>query len=406
MRFLFKSALIIFFFPLKYIIPKGKIILISTNSSQIYCGNTKYLFEYLSRNSNYNVYWHTENKIIKNYLDDYNFKYISITKPIHYIWILLRTKIVINDGDAYLNTFKILDNNKTLKICTFHGSAAKAALYDHKGIISVKDQIDRINRFDYVNFPSQYTCKTYSNMFNLPNNKIISLGFPRCDQFFDYKLVQKKYEQKKTSRLLTSNIDKETKVILYTPTWRPYKYNLPILDMKNFDSKIMNRWLEDNNLFFFYTVHSGVKPIKYLNNHSRIYYIDLKNHPLFDINSLMIESDILVNDYSATSTDYSILNKAHLFFMPDYDNYWANKNINFIKQSDNSTSHISYRKTIPGDEIHDFESFMKKIEYIFDNYDIYINKYKPQSNKLLNDFYDINNHNSSDKYNKFIQKLT
>ncbi|MBH44271.1 MAG: hypothetical protein CMD88_02290 [Gammaproteobacteria bacterium] len=405
MRFLIKSLLNIIFFPLKFIIPKGKVITVSTSSPHIYCGNTRYLYEYLSKNCEYKVFWHTENESIKQYLDNLNFKYISISKPIHYIWTLLRTKIVINDGDAYINTFKILDNNSTIKICTFHGSAAKAALYTHQGIISVDEQIDRINKFNFVNFPSKYTSITYRNMFNLPQNKVISFGFPRCDQFFNYNYTQEAYKQKKISKLLNPNINNKTKIILYTPTWRPYKYNLPIIDMTDFNAESMNLWLEDNNACFFYTVHSGVKPSKYIKDYSRIYYINLNNHPLFDINTLMMETDLLLNDYSATSTDYSLLNKAHLFFMPDYKNYWGNEDITFIKQSDNSDSYDSYRKSLPGDEVDDFSSLIEKFEYIFSNYEKYVNKYNSKSQKLLSDFYSINNRNSCVKFKKFIQNI-
>ena len=119
----------------------------------------------------------------------------------------------------------------------------------------------------------------------------------------------------------------------------------------------------------------------------------------------MMETDLLLNDYSATSTDYSLLNKAHLFFMPDYKNYWGNEDITFIKQSDNSDSYDSYRKSLPGDEVDDFSSLIEKFEYIFSNYEKYVNKYNSKSQKLLSDFYSINNRNSCVKFKKFIQNI-
>ena len=42
--------------PLKYIISKGNVIIIQTYSPFIYCENTKYLYEYLSIHTDYEVY--------------------------------------------------------------------------------------------------------------------------------------------------------------------------------------------------------------------------------------------------------------------------------------------------------------------------------------------------------------
>ena len=153
-KLILKNLLIIFFYPLKFIIPKGKTIILSTNSPYFYSGNTRYLYEYLLKNINADVFWHTECDDVKRYFKSLGMKYISTSNPLHYIWTLLRAKIVINDGDAYLNTFKIMDNVFTIKISTSHGSNAKFALYNFENIISVKKQINRLQKFNYINVAS------------------------------------------------------------------------------------------------------------------------------------------------------------------------------------------------------------------------------------------------------------
>ena len=57
---------------------KKNIIILSSIDSISYKTNTRYLFEYLSENlQNFNVYYVTESRDIKKYLDNKNLKYIK-----------------------------------------------------------------------------------------------------------------------------------------------------------------------------------------------------------------------------------------------------------------------------------------------------------------------------------------
>ena len=403
-KLILKNLLTIFFYPLKFIIPKGNIIILSTSSPYLYSGNTRYLHEYLLKNIKGDIFWHTESGVIKKYFIDEGINYISTSKPFHYVWILLRAKIVINDGDAYINSFSIIDNKFTVKINTGHGSNAKFALYNFKNIISVKEQISRLQKFDCINLASPCLINSFVELYAVARKRVVSYGYPRCDQFFDRKLIDKRYLKKNLAKSFDNNIDANTRIIMYTPTWRPYQYNLPILDLPNFHSLKFNDWLEKNNYYFFYTVHSGNKPKVYLENSSRIQYIDKDKFPLFDINSLMMESDILLNDYSATTTDYSILNKAQLFCMPDYDYYWGHKNMKFMKDNESEQLLMNYKKSIPGAEVKDYKSLINKLAYIIDNYDAYLYEYKNETNNILLKYYDTTKTNACLTFKKFIEK--
>ena len=117
-----------------------------------------------------------------------------------------------------------------------------------------------------------------------------------------------------------------------------------------------------------------------------------------------MESDVLLNDYSATTTDYSILNKAQLFCMPDYNYYWGHKNMRFMKDDKSNQSLINYRKSIPGDEVEDYKSFKNKLNYIMENYDSYINKYQSKANIILSKYYDTTKTNSCLRFKKFLEE--
>ena len=111
-------------YPLKYIFPKRYIVFSGTTNYN-YNGNSKYLFEYLSKKSTYDVYWFTRSKIIKEHLRKNNFNYLSYSNPFKLIIISVMTKIIINDGDDYFNIFGLSDTKRTFKISLYHGFGPK-----------------------------------------------------------------------------------------------------------------------------------------------------------------------------------------------------------------------------------------------------------------------------------------
>ena len=69
-------------------------------------------------------------------------------------------------------------------------------------------------------------------------------------------------------------------------------------------------YLEENNLYMIFSSH----PIMNIKNNINNRVINILNHEtLVDINDLMIYSDILINDYSTTSVDFSITRKPQMF---------------------------------------------------------------------------------------------
>ena len=131
-------------------------------------------------------------------------------------------------------------------------------------------------------------------------NKIVSFGYPRCDQFYDKTFVQNTFNKREQVNILFNyKLTPNDKVILYTPTWRPYHYDLPILKMKGMNLIEFNKWLKHNDYYFVYTSHLNEDiDQKYYFQADRIKMIDRNISNLFDINKLMMEIDILLNDYS------------------------------------------------------------------------------------------------------------
>ena len=381
-------------FPLKYILPKKYIIFSSANTYS-YNGNSRYLFEYLSKETDYNVYWFTNSKKVQKYLRKNNFYYLTYANPVKLIIYAAMSKIVINDGDNYFNLFGLSDTKMTCKISLFHGYGPKTTLAVSENSETKKLRLRRINKFNFVNFTSDYLADEISHkVFNLPRKKSVVLGSPRNDNFFNKSLSDNSLSKKK---ILTSffgnSVNQDSKVILYTPTWRPYKYDLPLMTIKDFNQGLLNDYLKKNNIFLVYTTHSVQRPEEFLIDTKNIKYIN-ESCNLYDTNEMMLETDILLNDYSTTSVDVSILKRPQIFCMPDYDEYDASKG--FIDD---------YKKTMPGDSFDDIHGFFNLLDKIMQNEPQYIKDYEKQREYLLDKYYNLSNTKSVENYKIFLKNI-
>ncbi len=380
--------------PFKHIVLKGNVIILQTYSPYIYCENTRYLYEYLSEYTDYDVYWVTDSIEIQQYLDSISFKYISKRNILKLIYITLRAKVIVDSGSYYFNPFKLV-TKKVIKISTMHGSGPKAvaSVYDN-----LKDNLELIyalNSFDFVNFPSEHSLKKSGRtIYHILPSKLVNLGYPRCDQFFDKEHVKERYNKKEVANyLLDGCFVQGGKIVVYTPTYRPYVYNFLLEKMEGINLQKFNDFLEEKNIYFFYTLHTIDSPKSLPSDLSRIKGINHKRYPFFDINQFMLEADILLNDYSTTSTDFCILERPQIFFMPDYKYY------------DNCKGFCDdYLPIIPGIEIHNYHELKMAIIKYLNNSEIYRKEFGQKCKNFLKYYYDVSNLKSCERFKQFIAK--
>lgn len=159
--------------------------------------------------------------------------------------------------------------------------------------------------------------KHFAEAFNTDENKILALGLPRTDLFFDDK------EKCSIKNRFASSFSHliHGKVVLYAPTFRGSghyqgKYRLP------FDIEIlMNELGEDYTLIIHrhpYITDKIDIPEKFKNR------IVVDTNP-FTINELMIISDMLITDYSSVIFEYSLLNKPIILYSHDLDEYLSER---------------------------------------------------------------------------------
>ncbi len=303
---------------------KSNIIIIGGSNRSRYAGNTKYLFEYLHKNSDYQCYWLTESIEIMDYLKSRDLKYLTNKKMLFKIYITLKCKVVIDSGTGFYNLFNLVSRSNFIKkISTMHGSGPKLTLSNKD---DKKTQISNINSFDCVSFCSDYSRKKIGlDEFQLSPEKAYILGQPKHDVLKDQELIVQVYNTKKWTRTLFGEVYNSQKIIYYCPTWRSESDSIPIMLLDDFNLTRFNDFLIKNDILFIYSLHMMSNFSAELSNCSNIKLISNDMFPLFDNLELIIESDMMIGDYSTLSTDYTILKRPQLFIIPDYSEMLCSK---------------------------------------------------------------------------------
>ncbi|RFU66844.1 CDP-glycerol glycerophosphotransferase family protein [Bacillus sp. V59.32b] len=169
----------------------------------------------------------------------------------------------------------------------------------------------------------------YSEAFGMPEERIFPLGLPRTDYFFDKHEIQKAEETfyQKYPQL----IDK--KLILYAPTFRGRSHY-----QTDFESPIDFAYMKDelgSDYALIVHLHPymsfGLNVSQQLSDF--VYHIQSD----FNIEQLLVLSDILITDYSSVIFDYSLLERPIAFFSYDLEEY--------IRERD---FYIDYQSEVPG----------------------------------------------------------
>lgn len=375
-RKIIKYVFNIIFYPLKIIpLKKDTIIIQSTDPNQ-YSNNPRYLFEFLSKKK-LKIYWFCQNSKVKKYLKKKKLNFISLKNPIKLIFITLKAKLVIDGGSNFYNFLNLIPNSAK-KIHLGHGAANKMVLLKFYKSKVIDNYFDK---FDYINFPSEYTVnKVAKGQYKIKKKNIIKLGYPKFEEL-------KKGIKKKV---------KKNKIIFYTPTWRPYEYPLPLLKLKNFDIEDFRSFLMKNNIIFVYSRHSINSKFEKDNieDDKNIFFINTKKNPLFDTTKYLKKIDLLINDCSSTSIESLFLNLPQINIFPD-----------LIKYNTESGFLNNYKENSTAPLVNNYSDFKKFIKLYLKKPSIYKIKYKKNNLIEKKRYYDLYNHNSNYMWYNFIRSL-
>jgi CDP-glycerol glycerophosphotransferase len=302
---------IIYKFFLIFPVDKKKIFF-SCFSGKRYGDSPKYISEKLHE-------LHPEYKILWSKQVGYKFdlpEYVTIVKKpsLFFFYSMATSKIWV---DSHLKRTWMIKRKNQYFIDTWHGGLGfKKIESDVKNENFAKfDELDNAlytaKIADLFLSNSDWTTNIYKNAFGY-NGKILEIGFPKSDIFFKENLSIKNKIRK------IYNIPENTKIILYSPTFRdfPEKISFDI----DFD-KVINAFEKkfDCNCVMFVRFHPLMikESFDYYTYDSKV--INVTEYS--DAQEIILTADFMITDYSSIIFDFMLTSKPGFLFMLDYDNY-------------------------------------------------------------------------------------
>lgn len=183
----------------------------------------------------------------------------------------------------------------------------------------------------------------YAEAFCVPEDKILTIGCPQADYYYD-QLHGDGRELLKARRRLEQFYPELTgkKLVLYAPTFREDpKRDKEILNHFDFD-----RFNEELGKDYCLAVrlHPGVSSCPVPGS-----CIDLTDYP--NVRELLMLTDILIADYSSIAVEYSLLERPILLYAFDKD-WYLNKDRGF---------YFDFDKTAPGPILQDMDALLQAI---------------------------------------------
>ncbi len=277
-----------------------------------YTCNPKYIAEYLLHNSSakYELIWITDYpesfKTLKN-----NQMKIVKNKTIKHFYYTMTAKVNIT------NDFFVFNRKNQLSINTWHGGGA----YKKSGLSLVKTRFSLYNLIfrlsyrytDYVISSSETFSKIAMEMFGCGMDKILPIGMPRNDLFFE------RHDEIKQRFYSKYEIPIEKKTILYAPTFRENNtFDEILLDqMKEIEKALKVRF--GGEWQFLYRNHY------FINGRTNIDGIAIDVTLYEDMQEILYSVDVLITDYSSSIWDFGLTQKPCFLFTPDLDEYMRNE---------------------------------------------------------------------------------
>lgn len=248
----------------------------------------------LHNKSNYNVLY-TIFKELKECLKYYFLLY----KQMYY---LATSKIIITDG--YNILISVLNHKKNTTIIQMWHALAAIKQFGCQNIGKLDGMSPKIahilkihKNYDYVLSGSVAMKKSFSEAFNIEENKVLSIGTPYIDYLLNHKIT-------KENLFKNLKLDKNKKVILYSPTFRK--------NGRNKTSEVVKAFKDNYNLIV--TLH----PLEKVNSK------DLSGillNPEIDYADLLLLADYVITDYSALMIESAIVKTKFLLYVYDYEEY-------------------------------------------------------------------------------------
>jgi len=322
-----------------------------------FADNPKYLFLQASRIDGVTAVWITRNSDIYKTLKAANYK-VEMYSSLRGIYYQLRAGVCFTC--SHPNDIFIYLLGNALQINLWHGVPLKKIAFDdlktgimhqnalNKFLFKIKESIYQFPfRKEYVVSTSAEITRIYQHAFHKKADKVLQLGQPRNDIFYENSLA-------------SDTLPFNKKIILYMPTHRASGKKKFDLD-KIFDLPALNQLCEAHDLLFVVKKHYyHNKEVENLSAYSNIRDITQND---YDTQQLLKHAALLITDYSSCYIDYLLLDRPIIFYNFDLADYTLN----------DRELYFDYNAFTPGEKVTTFENLLLLLDdKLAKNYDNYL----------------------------------
>ena len=281
-----------------------------------FADNPKYLFLEAQDDPEIRPVWITKNPEVCRQIRGMGYE-AYLSGSMKGIWMQLRAKYaVVCNGISDVNHAVM---GRAIFLNLWHGVPLKKVGYDDDKVKNWDSRGQKIRRLiqqiplgrEYVAATSENYKPIYESAFRRPSDHILVVGQPRNDIFFDR-------EGKFPVQHRLRNAARGRKIILYAPTHRQ-EGRIPFPLEEHFDFQRLNQWCQEHHAVFVIKRHfyHQEDPVDF-SGYSNIADITDKS---MDIQELLMDTDLLITDYSSTYIDYLLLDRPMVFYDFDYQDY-------------------------------------------------------------------------------------
>ncbi len=238
------------------------------------------------------------------------------------IYYLLRSNIIFVQHSLWLDLkeakFQITNPRSRHIINLWHGIAPKDISHENTGIINERSLLEMPNYYHICSSNTDRKNKKKA-FFGTPLENFWITGNPRCDFLkMEEKELPKSY-QNQLGKL--RKITKNNRLFVYAPTYRETDKNGGYYRFDSSELETLQRFLENNNIYFGVRYHIYRKPDFYKSFLKYPNIIDLSAEVISDFRIIMRVADVLVTDYSSVYVDALYLDKRCISFSYDLKHY-------------------------------------------------------------------------------------
>lgn len=277
---------------------------------------------------------------------------------------------ILSSSKYWINniSFPIDKGSDSIYIQTMHGAPFKFGGADIFDDNCIRGKVLTESKYwDYLITQNDHARDTFRRAFQY-TNKILNIGYPANDIFYNSDLKKIRTELK--NKLKLDNVGNR-KIILYTPTFRDYEkdedenmhFNM-FLDLNRLYDELSDEYVILLRLHYIFQDNLGDLNTKYDN-----FVFDFSDYD--EITDLLIVSDILITDYSSVLFDFGHTKKPMLFFTPDINLYESKRGL-----------YSNVKEDLPGPMLMSNDEVINALKNIDEvqreykeKYDIFYNKY-------------------------------